>query len=548
MKIDLEEITFDHDPESAETSALNLRKNEQEPVTVPEWRNTPGEPEVSPVAYAINATDGKTITIRARFSGSDLPSEALFVRAIPLTTTGPISGRSLGSVAKTLVTFNAAGKTESVSFDLADVKLKELGVGVSSIEWRWQYSTASCQTWVDFANSAHRIYRVLDVPSCPWIQQPFEPGNIHLPWTEVLDYACVWAASAHTADEAARLVTHGIYDLGLAKVLTYNIDGGSNYADSRFDCTALLQRLRGEESRGSNVNCTDCATIVSTFANALGCELSQSQLGSGFVLNPHLRIGRDNWETGEFVFHELAWKGCCTKDDEVFDACLILDGDDAPDIAPPEIPLLATNLLFGEFQDRTYRFHLAPDNANQNCEPRPGTKTRRLLGHMWADGFAPLDEPLLTFLKRRYEFDSWRERGASALKVSVHNFQFHSDQLPGWQLLRQQRSEEDISPSWLESFWHPAGGGTEVLLRVDVFEAVEEGEAPSLLLRMLGGFDKLAFIRRDNSIGDVTFANAGYTTILFTLGRLVCVIRNVGNRTFPVHNVAHTLKGELLAS
>lgn len=308
MKIVLEEITFNHDTESAETSALNLRRNEKDQVVVPEWRkDNTGKPEDSLAAYAIRATDGKTLSIRARFSGRELPSESIFVRAIPNPTTGPVSGRSLGRVVKTRVTFNAGGETKPIKLKLADVKLKELGIGVSNIEWLWQYCSASCQKWIDFATSAHRIYRVLDVPSCPWVQQQFEPQNIHLPWTEVLDYACVWASGAQTADEAARLVTHGVYDLGLAKVLTYQ--KGNNYTGSRFDCTALLRRLRGEESRGPAVNCTDCATIVSTFANALGCELSQSEMGSGFALNPHLRIGRDYWETDEFSYHELAWKG-----------------------------------------------------------------------------------------------------------------------------------------------------------------------------------------------------------------------------------------------
>lgn len=173
---------------------------------------------------------------------------------------------------------------------------------------------------------------------------------------------------------------------------------------------------------------------------------------------------------------------------------------------------------------------------------------RRQIGHMRADGLAPLDGPLLAFLKRHYEFDDWRRRSVSALKVSVRAGHFHGDELPGWKLLAQQFSEEGRRPSWLESFWHPAGGGTQALLRIEVFAAARPAQASSLLLRVLGEFERLDFTRRDDSgVGDVTFADAGYTTLLFMLGNLVCVVRNVGSRTFPIHNVAHRLKGELLA-
>lgn len=552
MNISLKHIMFNHDPASAETSALNIRKNEKEPVELPEWRDGVS---VSPAAYAIAATDCKTISIKVRFSSTDRPTEPIFVRAVPAA--GPASARSLGRVVKTEVCFKGNEETDFISFDLADVKLKELGVGVNNVTWSWQYCVDSCddpdnldnQRWVNFATTTHRIYRVIDTPTYPWVQTPFEPGNIHLPWAEVLDYACVWAASAHTADEAARLVTHGVYSLGLAKILTYQ--GSNNYTGSMFACTALLHQLRGEVkfSKGPAVNCTDCATIVSTFANALGSDLSQSQMGGGFSLNPHLRIGRTAWEGGEFGHHELAWKGGCTENDAVFDACLIVDGDDVPTVAPPQIPLLATNLLFGSLEDKAYRFRLAPGGKQQNCKPRPKTKTRRQIGALWRDGLGLIDEELLTFLAQHYEFDEWPVRHDSPLQVFISNFVLSGNELPGWEFLRPPDSLMASSQSlWQETYWHPVGGGIEVLLRIDTHHCASSEEARQFLLRRLAQYEELNLVRRDGrGVGDVAFADGQDFNLFFTRGDFVCVIRNVGMRPFPVRNVASALNEKLMS-
>ena len=53
--------------------------------------------------------------------------------------------------------------------------------------------------------------------------------------------------------------------------------GSSHYSLPDFDGTAFRDRLRGGIGNGVYVNCSDCATIVASFANALGCELWESK-------------------------------------------------------------------------------------------------------------------------------------------------------------------------------------------------------------------------------------------------------------------------------
>ena len=168
--------------------------------------------------------------------------------------------------------------------------------------------------------------------------------------------------------------------------------GGTRYAKTGFNCTAFLDRLDGGPGKGKYVNCTDCATIVSTFANIVGCELLQSRMGFFFDLNPILAIGQKNWYPGcpnwlgtGFRYHEVAWKSPCTLDEEVFDACLLVDGDADPTQAP-QTPLLPVNMRFGEHSDKQYRYRLekldssdpnhVPTDQDSTCEPQPPGGTR----------------------------------------------------------------------------------------------------------------------------------------------------------------------------
>jgi hypothetical protein len=206
-----------------------------------------------------------------------------------------------------------------------------------------------------------------------------------LPWTEVLDVACTWAGGASTADDAAQRITRTVHDLG-AHLVQYDClavtdgPGAPHYSLLLFQCTAFLQLLRGAPGNGHLVNCSDCATVVSTFANALGCDLWQSTMGFNFVLNPTRSIGFDVWLNGcgfgAFTMHEVAWSGATDAADPVWDACLELNGNFNPSV-PPFVPLLAVNMRFGLPGQGLYRDRLAAPAGRFNCNPLPQTRQRR---------------------------------------------------------------------------------------------------------------------------------------------------------------------------
>jgi hypothetical protein len=399
--IRVETIAFNHDPTSATNDALNIRRNASSWVPVPEWqRGSSINPEDSPAAYARARAQGRTLTVQATFTSDDPELASAQVRAVDNVLDPPggggclgsllrllrllfraLFGNVLGEVAPTTVTFTG-GQSGPVTFSLSGSRVHTAAVSTYTTEWRWQYRTGG--TWTDIEVTKHRVYVLVDVPTAPWQQAPYASSNTQLPWTEVLDVACQWAVLATTADEAAAKVTDAVYRLGPSKV-EYDCPGGgsSHYSAGGFACTAFLERLRGGFGNGRYVNCSDCGAAVSVFANAVGCDLWSSRMGYFFDLNELLAIGSTTWQTacnwGGFSYHEVAWSGGCGVADNVWDACLQVDGDADP-TAAPHVALLPVKMRFGNPGDGDYRDHLATPATRAACSPDPPTRVRRVVG------------------------------------------------------------------------------------------------------------------------------------------------------------------------
>lgn len=400
MSIVLQAIAFNSDSANISSDALNIRRNASQPVTVPEWqRGTTFTAADSLAAYSLEDAIGRPVTIRARFSRL-LPQIAFAeVRAVQaplpwlLTTDGPPGAwvqmllqtriNVLGEVAPETVVFRPDGDSEFVNFTLRNTRLSSCGIGVHRVRWHWQYRLGPGMPWLDFAYTEHTIYTVLRVP---WMQEPADIANTQLPWTDVLDFACRWARGARTPVEAAAAITRTVFSLGNS-VLSYDCTlGATAYAFEVFLLSELIELLRGGIGRGHYVNCSDCAAIVATFANAVGADLWQSRMGGAlasslgyFPVKPVRVIGSFTW--GQpcgwwpgWTFHEVAWSDECVADDPVFDGSLQLD------LYPPyRIPTMPTDLSFSFARqwEWLYRPLLVPPYGWPLCEPMPSTRRRR---------------------------------------------------------------------------------------------------------------------------------------------------------------------------
>lgn len=404
MSLVLEAIQFNHDPTDARRDALNLRRNFQQPVAVPEWqRGRSVTANDSVAAYALQDVLGHPVTIRARFQRLVPQLAAAQVRAVQprlpweawaatWPTVSPYwwqyllqaKANVLGEVAPQTVVFRPSGESDFVTFTLQQTRLASCGVGVHEVVWHWQYRLGIADPWIDFAVTRHLIYTLVRAPGLPWTPAPGTPDNTQLVWTDVLDFACRWAWGARSPDEAAGAITRAIYQLGQG-LLSYDCTlGATAYAFEWLLLSEFLELLRGGIGRGRFVNCSDCAAIVSTFANALGADLWQSRMGGLFAgplqyfpVNPIRTIGSAWWGLPcgvwpGWTFHEVAWKNGCTAADEVFDACLQLD-----QYPPYRFGLLPVNLPFGRIGDGLYRDLLATPEGRQLCEPDPTMRRRR---------------------------------------------------------------------------------------------------------------------------------------------------------------------------
>ncbi len=389
--LDLAGIKFNYDPTAAtSTDALTIRKNASTAASIPEWTKGMTDPLASRAAYSIAAVTGKSITIQAKFTVGTTDAVTAQIQAS--------GGGALGAIAPFTVNFvNGVSVPEWVTISLPAQTLGAGGVQVQSIRWSWQYSKNG-GPWIAIADTAHRIYAVLQAPTMPW-KQTATATDTQLPWSDMLEYACNWANGATDEVTAATAITQKVNG---AIGLRYDTSGGaaaytgSTAVDEVFFGTQFLDLLGGGGGLGKVVNCTDCATIVSTFANLVGCNLTQSRMWDmkygfiGFYTNKMIAIGgtAPNWSypfptqpppgNQIFAYHEVAWTSALAVDSPIYDACLQVDSSSNPwdwSAGATHTPLLPTNLQFSTrgsppavpitppFTDASYRERLAANTA-----------------------------------------------------------------------------------------------------------------------------------------------------------------------------------------
>ena len=556
MSLQLEAILFNHDSSSATFDAFNVRKNEHAIIELPEWRRGVSfQAEDSPAAYARTETDGNTLTIKAKFSfdgteereiraldanlrreplnGPDLShvEVSLFKELVP----NP-AGNVLGAVKVKTFMLNP-GQTDLQLFELEAVRVGDVGVDVQDIVWRWQYRVSGTQDWIDFAITTHRIYTVLNVPKRPWMQ---DTDETQLPWLEVLDYACDWARGAQNTDDAAEQITIRVNQLGEQQLICYG--GGSFYTDiDAFDCCSFLDLLNGGEGKGNSVNCDDCAAIVSTFANSVGCNLVQMCIAStkaSFALKAHRRIGlQGTFENQSFFHHMVAAEGC-SDDVEVFDACVQIGGD--PTV--PSIFSLPVNLALSNGKGG-YLFRLVLDDHQAITHPHPDCKRRRLgpaTGMEEACVLAPVIED-------HFKFSQWKESSAFGTGVFFSGFFFAPYIASSLELAGLYESRPGALTRSIHSLCKSAVYGGAQPFRVDVYQTSSWREARAGLMKLLGAASSPALAEKNlDGLGDVTFADPEFENIVYAVGNLIFYLRNLCSKVGSLIDVGQRLTEKIL--
>ncbi len=357
-KIEVTEITFNHNTAGWTDDAINIRKNISTAVNIPEWTKGKTEPKDSPAAFV----GGRSVKVMAKFKANRDGVYTIY------TTGGPFRLKS--------TTVKIQGGVSTPAWITLESTSLPKTVSVTDVTWSWKRKL----WWIfsqKFEASHHRFYILLDEPREPWKQSPFPDAQN--PWAEALDYACSWASGEGSLDGAEEKITDALN----SGPYSYDMNNGAThygvYGPRKYNLTAFLDRLAGGWGAGSIVNCSDCGMSVTTFSNLLGGQLWSSRMGWSFQLNKivavgHSTFGCPNWGCS-FSYHEVAWRGNALASDALFDACLKVDGDGDP-VNSPYVPLLPKNILFDDPSGLDYRERLVPPASIANCQARPSEKVR----------------------------------------------------------------------------------------------------------------------------------------------------------------------------
>lgn len=325
-------IKFNHDLTQCNTSALNIRVNENKNVDIPEWKPD----AVYPVAYAINQIITRVI-ICAKFTiGTILP------RTVQIKAEAT-EHSVLGNVSPFECTFTF-GSSNYVSIP---VIFKGNAIGIKVAEWNWKYYDEQATEWKPMGISSNNVYLVQDVPNTPWSQVP-DLTSLNLPSEQALKLACGWANGKNIISDIPIHIAKSLYYGGKFKYL-----GTLGYARRfggvmSFDIHNFLRDYYSSDN--VEVQCTDCATIVSVFSKLLGGTINclsitgnSANLQTTFIC----AIGQNNWEKKNFAYHILnIFDNQFNKHAQIIDACIQVNGDQNP--WPESMPTPDVSFVPGE--------------------------------------------------------------------------------------------------------------------------------------------------------------------------------------------------------
>ncbi len=542
---------------------LIVRRNST-PAHLPlEWRAGVSQAGESPVAYRTRLPPGDDpdrVLVEVWLDVQGYEFAAAQVRAIDPNPGNNVLGEV---IARQVALF--AGAPQYEPFLLQYVRLAALGVGAHEVTWKWQFRFRSDDPWTDFATSRHRVYTVHGPPGPPW-RQPASPvaslpDDPELPWAEVLDRACDWAAGAGEPDEVAAAITRAVYRLGQQPVLgdggetVLDYSGGPGYTSNDmfsrvsrqhfsgvFRCEDFLSRLDGSAG-GGKVNCADCATVVATFANVLGCQLDPVQIGhldGSLISRPVRLIGRRPcaWGPETFNFHETTWGGCLSHEGRVCDACLAVD-DDPSQPGPQE--LLPVNLPFGVPRDPGgYLYRFATPENSPGVLINPVRRRRFLVPRQTL----VQDEAWLSLLfpKGYRAPEDWHQGATPGHHLLLWLLQPDPISIPGWQLVEAELNETCAWARASDSYWSPQDGTQKTLLHLQLFECESRLLALDFLWQMLQEFHQPEpSLPPEYGTGEVAFADPAQTRALFLRANVIVRIASCGRKRVRVLESARDL-------
>lgn len=163
----------------------------------------------------------------------------------------------------------------------------------------------------------------------------------------------------------------------------------------------------------------------------------------------------------------------------------------------------------------------------------------------WSEKFNT--EPQQEELKRRFDYEAWGHPDPAEEQAPLRSISLSGIGSPDWSAARIQRMTAKDFPPYERSMWQSSTAGTEVLIRVDVYECDSIQASREFLLRVLGEFESNKIERREGLVGDVAFSCTGDTMVLFSRSNVVVWLRNAGPQVVSVTILAQRIDAHLLS-
>lgn len=334
-------------PDTTETGATPLAHADGSPRPVPAiWTDLlsppldPGRPDgvnasfhSLPTAFVV----GSEIDVTAHVSTSDAIPDAVELRLVAPTDL-QIDGDDAVHDGGTITLATLGSPVPAVDrYDLAWVFSFE--ARPAGGEWQPMPGTFSVPL---------RIYGLAGVPVFGYSTLP------HRTWVDVIDRITGWIdGAASTPNETAALLVQHVYE---DTDLRYDTASGASfyteYPGRGFEEAIFYMQDFEARENGRIINCSDAASILSSYGSMAGVDLryhiltSRFGLSAGFDLNYIRAIGMPAFDDtpfdsgrGGFRYHAIVG----SPDDRSWDATLALDGDTNPAASPFEM-LLAQSL------------------------------------------------------------------------------------------------------------------------------------------------------------------------------------------------------------
>jgi hypothetical protein len=497
-----------HSPANPVTVPLARMKGESaEAVPTPEWK--PGRAAADSLVAINMKPQPSAMPLRVKLHRSNTSTASVLLSAVAAE-----SANILHSVPETPVSFPGSAKTVEVDLELRLSLDGKVGKQIDRLVWQYRTSISGAHTRL--TETEHTVFKLLDTPAEPWSASTAATRV----WTDVLEFACEWAARSSDENAAASEICRRFFQLGEPPqqqpppLLSYC--GAAQYAGDRFDCADFVRTLRGDPNQARRVNCSDAAAVISTFAAALGAKLVQQRTKPAGPSHPIRLIGRSTVQVSNAIsYHELAWGEGGSPADPVWDGSLELHKN-------PAAPQLAAGIPF-----TSYVPLYTPGCMSADCS----TRRVRRLGNFQGKA--------CVMAKRAATSVSGALPGPSilVLRLSPRGL------LPGWRLVRDNTfhcGQPDLV--FFDAYYRPEEGREGVLLRVQSALLANNESAANYLRAQV---EHCSALSPDADTGETSFRLDDGSAAGFQTGNASLVLLNAGPVNHPLLDAARPLARQL---